>query len=106
MIFLIAGISWLAHLTHARPTSGYPTVIAQEADLVFGQRAGTSCSAWCRRRPPLILFTGGNTSFSGFPFLTSFVAEDSFLPRWMMQARPPAGVLQRDHRADRAVAWR
>ena len=30
-----------------------------------------------------ILFTGGNTSFSGFPFLTSFVAEDSFLPRWL-----------------------
>jgi hypothetical protein len=31
----------------------------------------------------LILYTGGNTSFNGFPFLTSFVAEDSFLPRWM-----------------------
>ena len=31
----------------------------------------------------LILFTGGNTSFNGFPFLTSFVAEDSFLPRWL-----------------------
>ncbi|MGH3416498.1 MAG: amino acid permease, partial [Actinocrinis sp.] len=29
----------------------------------------------------LILYTGGNTSFSGFPFLTSFVAGDSFLPR-------------------------
>jgi hypothetical protein len=31
----------------------------------------------------LILFTGGNTSFSGFPFLASFVAGDSFLPRWL-----------------------
>jgi hypothetical protein len=31
----------------------------------------------------LILYTGGNTSFNGFPFLTSFVAEDSFLPRWL-----------------------
>src|SRR3984885_10085581 len=31
----------------------------------------------------LILFTGGNTSFSGFPFLTSFVASDAFLPRWL-----------------------
>jgi hypothetical protein len=29
----------------------------------------------------LILYTGGNTSFNGFPFLASFVAEDSFLPR-------------------------
>jgi hypothetical protein len=31
----------------------------------------------------LILFAGGNTSFSGFPFLASFVASDSFLPRWL-----------------------
>ena len=31
----------------------------------------------------LILFTGGNTSFNGFPFLASFVAEDAFLPRWL-----------------------
>jgi hypothetical protein len=29
----------------------------------------------------LILYTGANTSFNGFPFLASFVAEDSFLPR-------------------------
>ena len=29
----------------------------------------------------LILFTGGNTSFTGFPFLASFAAEDSYLPR-------------------------
>ena len=27
--------------------------------------------------------TGGNTSFNGFPFLANFVAEDSFLPRWL-----------------------
>ncbi|HEY4455589.1 MAG TPA: hypothetical protein VGN81_14860, partial [Pseudonocardiaceae bacterium] len=26
-------------------------------------------------------YTGGNTSFNGFPFLASFVAEDRFLPR-------------------------
>ena len=31
----------------------------------------------------LILYTGANTPFAGFPFLTSFVAEDSFLPRWL-----------------------
>ena len=29
----------------------------------------------------LILYTGGNTSFNGFPYLASFVAGDSFLPR-------------------------
>jgi amino acid transporter len=35
--FLIAGISWLAHLTHAMPyTAGFPTILAQEAAAVFG----------------------------------------------------------------------
>ncbi len=82
---LVAGISWLAHLTHAAPhTSGYPTVIAQEANMVFGQ-AGHIMFYVVQAATALILYTGGNTSFNGFPFLTSFVAEDSFLPRWMMK---------------------
>ncbi len=80
---LVAGISWLAHLTHAAPhTSGYPTVIAQEANLVFGS-AGHFMFFVVQAATALILYTGGNTSFNGFPFLTSFVAEDSFLPRWL-----------------------
>ncbi len=50
---LVAGVSWLAHVTHATPyVSGVPTVISQEAKLVFGtSRSGTSCSSSCRRRP-------------------------------------------------------
>src|SRR6202042_3829987 len=32
-----------------------------------------------------ILYTGANTSFNGFPFLTSYVAGDSFLPRWLLK---------------------
>jgi len=81
--FLIAGISWLAHLTHATPyEAGYPTVLAQEADTVFGH-AGHFMYFVVQAATALILFTGGNTSFSGFPFLTSFVASDAFLPRWL-----------------------
>src|SRR5712692_4817035 len=35
--FLVAGISWLAHSTFATPRkSGYPTVLAQEAQRIFG----------------------------------------------------------------------
>ncbi len=80
---LVAGISWLSHLTHAAPYKvGYPTVIAQEANLVFGS-AGHFMFYVVQAATALILYTGGNTSFNGFPFLTSFVAEDSFLPRWM-----------------------
>jgi amino acid transporter len=80
---LVAGISWLAHVTHAIPhLSGYPTVISQEANLVFGS-AGHFMFFVVQTTTALILYTGGNTSFNGFPFLTSFVAEDAFLPRWM-----------------------
>jgi amino acid transporter len=80
---LVAGISWLAHVTHAIPfESGYPTVISQEADMVFGHD-GHFMFYVVQFATALILYTGGNTSFNGFPFLTNFVAEDSFLPRWM-----------------------
>jgi amino acid transporter len=83
--FLIAGISWLAHITHAVPyVSGFPTVLSQEAKLIFGQSAPGHVLYFLVQAGAIsILFTGGNTSFSGFPFLTSFVAEDSFLPRWL-----------------------
>ncbi|HEX9042173.1 MAG TPA: amino acid permease [Trebonia sp.] len=81
--FLIAGISWLAHVTHAIPyEAGYPTVLAQEASTVFGHDAHFMYFV-VQAATALILFTGGNTSFSGFPFLASFVAGDSFLPRWL-----------------------
>ena len=82
---LIAGISWLAHITHAIPyTTGFPTVLAQEAELVFGPTAAGQVMFFVLQiATAAILFTGGNTSFTGFPFLASFVAEDSFLPRWL-----------------------
>ncbi|MBV9384311.1 MAG: amino acid permease [Streptosporangiaceae bacterium] len=82
---LVAGISWLAHATHATPyVLGYPTVISQEANVVFGQ-AGHFMYFVVQGATMLILYTGGNTSFNGFPFLTSYVAGDSFLPRWMLK---------------------
>ena len=84
---LVAGISWLAHATHATPyKSGYPTVLAQEAELVFGHTfIGRALFYLIQAATMLILYTGGNTSFNGFPFLTSYVAGDSFLPRWLLK---------------------
>ncbi|HXW44907.1 MAG TPA: amino acid permease [Streptosporangiaceae bacterium] len=82
---LVAGISWLAHVTHAAPyVSGVPTVLSQEARIVFGHSfIGTTMWALVQTATALILYTGGNTSFNGFPFLANFVAEDAFLPRWL-----------------------
>jgi amino acid transporter len=83
--FLIAGISWLAHVTRTVPyVNGFPTVLSQEARLIFGHSGlGQALFFAVQAGAISILFTGGNTSFRGFPFLTSFVAEDSFLPRWL-----------------------
>jgi amino acid transporter len=85
--FLVAGISWLAHETQATPrNSGYPTVLAQEAQAVFGHTAlGQVLFLLVQAATALILFTGGNTSFNGFPFLASYVAGDAFLPRWLLK---------------------
>ena len=56
----------------------------QEAQKIFGSSfAGQAMFLLVQAATALILYTGGNTSFSGFPFLASFVAEDSFLPRWL-----------------------
>jgi len=85
--FLVAGISWLAHETQATPReSGYPTVLAQEAQAVFGSSVlGHTLFLLVQAATALILFTGGNTSFNGFPFLASYVAGDAFLPRWLLK---------------------
>ncbi len=83
---LVAGISWLAHVTHATPfKSGAPTILAQEATLAFGGGAGRVLFYLLQAATALILFTGANTSFNGFPFLASYVAGDAFLPRWLLK---------------------
>jgi amino acid transporter len=80
---LVLGTSFLARWTHAAPfIAGAPTVISQEAQAVFGSGpAGHSLFYMVQLATLLILYTGGNTSFNGFPFLASFVAGDRFLPR-------------------------
>ncbi|MFJ6463536.1 APC family permease [Streptomyces sp. NPDC091387] len=80
---LVLGVSTLAHYTHAVPyTDGTPTVIAQEAHLAFGSGAvGTVGLVFVQLATALVLYTGANTPFTGFPYLASFVAEDRFLPR-------------------------
>ncbi len=80
---MVGGVSFLAYATHAAPFSaGYPSVLSQEATAVFGTGIFGKAMFWLVQLvTALILYTGGNTSFNGFPFLASFVAEDRFLPR-------------------------
>jgi amino acid transporter len=87
LAFLLAGVAWLAHITHAFPyASGYPSMLSEIARAVFGNGViGHVLYFMVQAATALILYTGGNTSFNGFPALTSFVAEDSFLPRPLMK---------------------
>lgn len=81
--FLVLGTSLIAHWTHAVPyAAGTPTVVSQEVRYVLGSTwFGTVFFFVVQTATVLILFSGGNTSFNGFPYLASFVAGDSFLPR-------------------------
>ncbi len=80
---MFLGVSVLAALAHARPfRHGTPTVISEIGTLVYGKGPGGSILFGClQAATALILILAANTSFTGFPFLVSFVAEDSFLPR-------------------------
>jgi amino acid transporter len=87
LAFLLSGVAWLAHVTHAFPyESGYPSMLSEIARAVFGDGTIGKVLYFCvQASTALILYTGGNTSFNGFPALVSFVAEDSFLPRQLMK---------------------
>ncbi len=83
LAFLVCGVGWLSMQTHAAPfEGGTPTVISQVARAAFGQGTlGDIGFVIVQIATALILVTGANTPFTGFPFLANFVAEDSFLPR-------------------------
>ncbi len=80
---MFLGVSVLAALTHSVPfVSGTPTVVSEIGHLVYGTSpAGHALFYSLQAATALILILAANTSFTGFPFLVSFVAEDSFLPR-------------------------
>ncbi len=83
LAFLLLGVTLLAAWTHALPyAAGTPTVVSQEVLDVFGSHGvGHAIFYLVQFATLLILYTGGNTSFNGFPFLANYVASDKYLPR-------------------------
>jgi amino acid transporter len=84
---LLAGVAWLAFVTHATPyAAGYPSVLSEIGRAVFGNGwIGNVLYFSLQAASAAVLYNGANTSFNGFPALTHFVAEDSFLPRPLMK---------------------
>jgi len=85
--FLLVGVIYLVHATHATPfIAEYPSMLSEVGRAVFGNGLiGNIMYLLLQAASAAILFFGANTSYNGFPALTSFVAEDSFLPRPMVK---------------------
>jgi len=79
---LVLGVSWFAQRIHAMPyESGTPTVISQIAKVALGDGpAGKAFFIFVQAATMLILFAGANTTYSAFPILCNFVANDGYLP--------------------------
>ncbi len=84
---LVLGIAALAAIVHPVPyVLGTPTVLAQVAKYVYGPGAFAHVLfVLLQAGTMLILVLAANTSFTGFPFLASFAADDSYLPRQLMR---------------------
>jgi amino acid transporter len=84
---LLAGVAWLGYATRSVPFSaGYPSMLSEIGRAVFGHGLiGNVLYFLLQAASAAILYNGANTSFNGFPALTHFVAEDSFLPRPLMK---------------------
>jgi amino acid transporter len=79
MAFLFIGITFLATRFGVRPyEDGNPTLVAQLARHVLGNPAAFIT---IQVATLLILVLAANTSFSSFPLLASFAADDAILPR-------------------------
>ncbi len=84
---LVLGVSALAAIIHPVPyVTGSPTIIAQMAKAVYGNSAlGETAFVLLQASTMLILTLAANTSFTGFPYLASFAAEDTYLPKSLMK---------------------
>jgi amino acid transporter len=79
MAFLFIGITFLATRFDVRPfADGNPTLVAQLAQHVLVNPAAFIA---IQVATLLILVLAANTSFSSFPLLASFAADDAILPR-------------------------
>lgn len=74
---LFAGTSLLAYMYHTVP-SNTETILSQIAEHTFGR---TIPYYYIQATTALILILAANTSFSGFPLLSSIMARDKFMPR-------------------------
>ncbi len=83
LAFLLIGVTGLSQILHVYPTvNGSDTVLSQVGRSVYGH--GTILYFALQIATMAILFLGANTSYAGFPRLSSVLARDGLMPRQFM----------------------
>ena len=80
-ISMFIGLSWLAdhtNVTYVEHLEGQRTVVAQVADAIF---SGGLMFYVVQIMTAAILILAANTAYTGFPVLSSILANDRFMPR-------------------------
>lgn len=78
-MLLFVGISYLASKIHLIPSEN-ETILSQLTRTVVGDGV---LYYWVQTFTMLILVLAANTGFQDFPRLSSYLARDGFMPRWM-----------------------
>lgn len=76
---LFIGITFLSTRMHLIPEEA-ESILSQMARSITG---GGFIYFWVQTFTALILFLAANTAYQDFPRLSSFLAKDNFMPRWM-----------------------
>ncbi len=77
---LFVGITFLSTTMHLVPAEHGESILSQMTRQTTG---GGFLYYWVQLFTALILFLAANTGYQDFPRLSSFLAKDGFLPRWM-----------------------
>ena len=77
---LFVGITFLSTRMHLIPAEHGESILSQMTRQVTGTGI---LYYWVQVFTALILFLAANTGYQDFPRLSSFLAKDGFLPRWM-----------------------
>ena len=99
---LLAGVAWLAYVTHATPYSaGYPSMLSEIGRAVFGNGLiGNILYFMLQAASAAILYNGANTSFNGFPALGELRRRGQLLAAPADETWSPTGLLERHPAAD------
>lgn len=77
---LFVGITFLATTMHLVPTEHAESILSQ---MTRGITGGGFLYYWVQIFTAAILFLAANTGYQDFPRLSSYLAQDGYLPRWM-----------------------